>query len=187
MSTVVVAVSGPPGSGKSTLVARLARETGARIVAFDDHERITSRSPAEIAAWLDEGAPLDAVEAPGLREALLAARAMGGLTLFETQFGRALPMTADLIDHAVWLDCPKDLALARKLAAILKDAHATGGPESRVLPWIEGYLQAYAFMVRRSLEMQESRVKPLCESVVSTAEGPLESYRALREALSEIC
>ena len=73
-ATAVIAVAAPPGGGKTTLVRRLsARLGGAPTLHYDDYEQITKRSPAEIEAWLDRGAPprpclLDGNELPVLKK-----------------------------------------------------------------------------------------------------------------------
>jgi hypothetical protein len=62
---VVIAVASPPGGGKTTLVRHLsARLGGAPTLHYDDYEQITKRSPAEVEAWLDRGAPAGEVPLP---------------------------------------------------------------------------------------------------------------------------
>lgn len=159
----VIAVSGPPGSGKSTLCRELAERTGSSIVAYDDYETITRQSPDTIAAWLARGAPYAEIETPGLADALNTA-ARSGSVIFETQLGRAHPETGPLIDFSIWLSCPEDIALARKVSQFVEGAR--GAPPERLQEfhaWLANYLEAYVDMVRPACVQQRERVEPLAD------------------------
>jgi len=160
MTAKIIAVSGPPGAGKSTLVHGLAREFGGVVVAYDDFEVITSWPPEKVVAWLDAGAPLDQAIAPKLRDLLLA---QDGLVFFEAPFGRACPDTGALIDTAIWLECPNDVALARKIGALAGYNQGNQG----FADFIGGWLQAYEAFTRRALLVQREKVMPKADFTIS--------------------
>ena len=160
MTAQIISVSGPPGSGKSTLVAGLAGEMGGTVVAYDDFEIITSWPPEKVIAWLDAGAPLEATIAPGLREALLS---QSGLVFFETPFGRACPDTGGLVATAIWLECPDDLALARKISALASYNQGNQGFAEMITAW----LRAYETFTRRALYVQREKVIPKADLTLS--------------------
>jgi len=156
MTRRIVSVSGPPGAGKSTLVQGLAREMGGTVVAYDDFEVITSWPSEKVMAWLDDGAPFDKVIAPRLRDYL---EAQSGLIFFETPFGKPCPDTGGMITTSIWLECPDDVALARKIGALA--AHNQGNEAFSAM--ILGWLQAYEAFTRRALAVQREKVKPTAD------------------------
>src|SRR5579872_1542992 len=112
----VIAVAAPPGGGKTTLVRLLSAKLSAPMLHYDDFEQITRRTPAEVEAWLDRGAPADEVPLPGFAEAL--ARLKNGGTrsvVLDFLLGRAHGSTATEIDFMIWIDTPLDIALTRTL------------------------------------------------------------------------
>lgn len=165
MTRRVISVSGPPGAGKSTLLAALSRRLGAREVLYDDFEVVTSWPPDRVEAWLDNGAPIEGSLAPGLYEHLIS---LDGIVLLETPFGRACPQTGPLIDVAIWLECPLDVALARKLSSL---AHL--GREHVDFPgFLSGWLWAYQRFTRRALLMQCDRVKKGVDTAIPADASP---------------
>jgi len=55
MSARIVAISAPPGGGKSSVAAALAERLGAAFVEYDAYDKLTALPPGEIAAWLKGG------------------------------------------------------------------------------------------------------------------------------------
>ena len=67
----VIAVSGPPGAGKSTLCRALAARIGTKApIEYDSYETMTRQPPGVVEAWLARGAPYGEIETPGLADAL---------------------------------------------------------------------------------------------------------------------
>lgn len=152
---VVIAVSGPPGSGKTTLTrALVGRCPGSARVDWDSYETFTERPTSDIRRWLADGARPDAIAVPGLGERIATLRRTH-VVLFETPFGRTHPETARYIDVSLWLEIPPDLALARKLTALLDNA----------LPveWLRDYLESYRSFVHQALSIQRARLEPAAE------------------------
>ncbi len=170
----VIAIAGPVGAGKTTLVRELAQElSDAAILQFDHYERITEQSIEKVRDWMNNGADLDAIVIPGLAEALQSLKAGRAVTdpmtgasiqsrkyiLFETQFGRRHVATGRYIDLMIWVDTSLDVALARKVrqfAAALEG----GNPDAarRFGAWLDGYLGNYLDVVAGLLRMQKEVV-----------------------------
>lgn len=163
MNGPVVGISGLPGSGKSTLAASLATRLGATRVAFDDYEIMTRQPPERIRDWIARGAPLAEVSAPGFAEAVAAAQGCGGPVVVEAPLGRAWPSTAHSFDWSGWIDCPADLALARKVGALLS---RPGAPAAR-LEALANFLHAYPVVMRSALRAQAAAVPPTCDMVLN--------------------
>ena len=183
----VITIAAPPGGGKTTLSGRLSARLGdAPVLHFDDHEIATRRAPAEVEAWLDRGAPLAEIAAPGFAEGLARLRGSGAAhILVDGPLGRAFPPTADLIDLVIYIDTPLDLALARVLrgqAAHAARAADPGAPR-QFAQWLEAYLENYQGFIRRSYAMQREVVLPGADLVL---DGALPMERLVDLALDAI-
>jgi uridine kinase len=196
----VIAVSGYPGSGKTSLVRALARNLpGAAPLFMDSYERMTRQPIGDIARWLRDGADIDAFDFPGLSDDLAALK--NGLEIrerpgnaplsaqrhvvFETQFGRAHADTGRHIDVQVWIDVPFDIALARNLKAFTAGFLGDGHPERRAgqMQWLDTYLGNYLETVRALLEMQLERVGRKADVIL---DGRTDPAAMLETALAEI-
>lgn len=177
MTGPVLGISGPPGSGKSTLAAGLADTLRATRVTFDTFETMTRCPPGVVRAWVARGAPLAEVTAPGFAEAVAAARARGGPVVVEAPLGRAWPPTAGMFDWCAWIDCPWDIALARKAAVLL--AHP--GPAEGRLAALSAFMTAYPQLARPALAAQQAALPALCDTVLdgtAPARDVLDAARA---------
>lgn len=162
VSGQVLGIAGPPGSGKSTLVARLVGWLDATCVAFDEFETMTQRPPGVVRDWVARGAPLHEVTAPGFAEAIAAARRQGGLVVVEAPLGRAWPPTAGSFDWCAWIDCPWDIALARKAAVLL----AQPGPAEGRLIALTRFMTTYPTLVRPTLAVQATELPEACDAIL---------------------
>ena len=160
----VLAVSGVPGSGKTTLCKAIQKATGAEIVAYDQYEQITQTPLDELKLWLAGGADFADIQAPGLSDAIDRA-AQKGPVILDSPLGRALPDCAPYIGFQVWLDCPSDLALGRKLKQFLD---LDSGPER--FDWVSNYLTAYPSVVRPLFLLQQERVPILSDVKIDATE-----------------
>lgn len=163
MTHPILAISGPPGAGKSTLIGALVARFRVHVVHFDAHERMTDRSLGEMEDWIARGMPLAEMLPSGLTGHLRAAAADAPV-LFETPLGRAVADHAALIDWSVWLDLPGDIALARKIAATV--AEADWASQEELSSWLQGYLAAYPRIIAPSLAMQAQRVRPAADEIM---------------------
>lgn len=198
----VIAVSAPPGGGKSTFAEALAQRLNAALVEYDAYDTLTDRPPAEIIAWLAEGGSYEKVDVPELIADLTALREgrpifdrrTGGelaprdLIVLETPFGKAHAGMAPLIDTAIFLDTPPDLALARKLRQFIAGNLIDPGPggHKRFLGWLDRYLLNYEQVVRPAIAIQRQRVLPLADLVIPAADTPLDDMLAAATAFLAI-
>lgn len=165
----VFALSGVPGAGKSRAALALAARLGARYIPFDDFETVTAREPDAVADWLARGAPWAEMYDPALNN-VLASEAAAGPVVFETPMGRLPPAHAEHITCAIWIDTPRDVALARKLSAALAPRDWADADE--LAGWITGFLASYETLVRPCLEMQQARVMVLSDHTVDGLQPP---------------
>jgi uridine kinase len=179
----VIAVAAPSGGGKTTLVRRLsALLGGAPTLHYDDYEQITRRSPAEVEAWLDRGAPAAEVPLPGFAAALIALKAGPARhVILDFLLARAHPPTARLVDLLIWIDTPPDIALARTLreqVALARDTSA-----AQFVEWLAAYLDSYARVMHRGYELQRATVRPYADMIL---DGMLSPERLAQLAAAEI-
>lgn len=163
----VIGVAGCPGSGKSTFCKLLAKHLSAERIDYDDYQRMTSQRPEQVLDWLARGAPFDEIVAPGFADAIRSSRKP---VVVEAPMGRAWMPTSELYSEMIWLQCPHDLALSRKLKDILQQATL----EECSKDWIIAFLDQYESFVRPLLSVQEARVRPLCDHYLDASHTPRE-------------
>ena len=163
----VIGVAGVPGSGKSTFCKILAEHLSAERIDYDDYQRMTSQHPEQVLDWLDRGAPFDEIIAPGFAEAIQASRKP---LVVEAPVGRAWMPTSKLYSKMIWLQCPSDLALSRKLKDVLKQTKV----DEYSPDWLIAFLDQYESFVRPLLSIQEMRVRPLCDLQIDASRMPCE-------------
>jgi uridine kinase len=183
-SVAVIAVAAPPGGGKTTLVRRLsARLGGAPTLHYDDYEQITKRSPAEVEAWLDRGAPAAEVPLPNFAEALgRMKQSPARHVILDFLLARAHPPTARDIDMLIWIDTPLDLALVRTLRDQVGLAR-NAPPAAGFMDWLAGYLDNYARVMHRGYQLQWASVRPQADIIL---DGTLAPDRLVELAAAEI-
>jgi len=177
----LIAVSGFPGSGKTSLVCSIAKEKGWARIHYDDFDGMTSRSPENVLDWIAAGMPLDELFIMDFRSQVLNALEIGSVVV-ETPLGRLHETEGLPVDLSIWLECEYDVALAR---AFLKEITSSDWPNiAQLQDWAKGYLAAYPSFVAQTLRKQASVVKPLADVVLDTSFQP--STKILSDALFEI-
>ena len=134
-SSFVIAISGAPGAGKTTLVKSVVDVLGDAVALhFDDYKSVAQypadmTNPADLAGWVEEGKDLDAWKIPQLLDDLSALRNGQAISLpanqgvcepakfivLEEPSGRARAGLQALIDMVVLIDLPLELALVRQV------------------------------------------------------------------------
>jgi adenylate kinase family enzyme len=168
----VIAISGLPGAGKTTLCRALAgRMPIEKIFHYDDYEAITRLPPAEIEAWMSRGADPNEIKLDRLVADLSAAKSRAGpgrYIILDTPLGRAHRETARLIDHAIWIALPASLALARQIRsqadAALQSKDAATAQKFTV--WLSGFLGSYEAFIHDAYGLQMDRVRELADSEI---------------------
>jgi Uridine kinase len=199
MAGFVIAIAGAPGSGKSTLARALADALPeACVLAMDSYEHMTRQSMEQLAAWAARGADVDELPLPLLAEHLAALKAGRAVTdpatgagiaaapfiVFETQFGRSHRASGQHIDWLVWLDTPRELALARTLRQLAGEALDAEDAQLRErLEWLASYLGNYLGLVRQLLVQQRERVLPQADLVVDGTDDPARLAAVLCEQI----
>jgi uridine kinase len=176
----VIAISGLPGAGKTTLCHALAgRVPVERIFHYDDYETITRLPPAEIEAWMSRGADPNEIKLDRLVADLNEAKSRAGpgrYIVLDTPLGRAHRDTARLIDHSIWIALPASLALARQIrsqadaASQSKDAAAP----QKFTAWLSGFLRSYEAFIHDAYGLQMDRVRELADSEIDGRLPPAE-------------
>ncbi|MEP4038005.1 hypothetical protein [Pseudophaeobacter sp.] len=179
---IVVVISGTSGAGKSTLMRHLAElRGGAALMYFDDYVELGTEA-GDIQQWVAAGAPADAVETPRLTDDLTALRsnrtvhppgrsaavAPAELILLEEPFGRARSAIAPLIDLALHLELPPDIALARRSLRRAQAQPETADPDwhANTLEDLAAQFQAYLGPQRQAYRLAEAQAKALADVVL---------------------
>jgi uridine kinase len=155
-AVVVIAIAGPSGGGKTTLVQSVAALLDqATQVYFDDYDA-SSIYPADMAAWLANDADPNDWKTPQLSSDVLSLR-MGsevlhpnGTTVLlptryivvEEPFGRERQEMAPLIDFVAVIDLPLEIALARRIRRTIGMGVEQWSAE-QVLKHVDSYLKSY--------------------------------------------
>lgn len=153
--SVVIAICGAPGSGKSTLTAAIKKQlSGATSLDSDDYQSFTELEPDIVGSWLKEDGNYNRLKMPGLREAVNKLRGQKyNWILLESHCGRAHSETAELVNYVVWIDTPLDIAMARKFSQLL-----TSTPSVNT-QWLANYCELYPMTVEPLLKQQRQLVR----------------------------
>ena len=137
-NTKVVAVSGVSGSGKTTIVKKLANEFNCPFLLFDEHTD-EDTYPQNMRGWLKDGANVSLIKTPKFVSSLksLISKNSSRFIFIEEPFGRERDSMSSFIDYVVLLDQPMELCLTR----IIK--RHTEQPNSDSISSISNYLDKY--------------------------------------------
>lgn len=192
---IIVAVSGTSGAGKSTLMRHLAQLHGsASLLHFDDYIELGTDTDS-IQSWVEAGAPADEIKTPQLAEDLHNLRAgrtvqppgrasaaiSAELILLEEPFGRARRTVAPLIDLALHLELPADIALARRSLRRAQAVSETSEPDhhAAVLQDLAAQFEAYLGPQRQAYRLAEAQARAVADLI-------LDGLRPLPQLVAEV-
>lgn len=174
--TMIVAISAPPGGGKTALIDVLRSQLpDTSVIAYDDYQAVTTKPMVEVIEWLERGGTLDFMDVPLLAEHLACLKTgqavcnpstgvwvkPAPVIFFETPLGRAHHATGQFIDVLFWLEVPLDLALARKVQSFTHEFLCTSSRQGLAenVQWLSQYLANYQQGTHRALMLQRERVR----------------------------
>ncbi|PKN19513.1 MAG: hypothetical protein CVU71_08400 [Deltaproteobacteria bacterium HGW-Deltaproteobacteria-6] len=196
----IIAVAGPIGGGKTSLVKALAHAlNNASILFYDNYEQTSKGSIDDIVRWMRDGADINHLDITRLAGDL--AKLKNGESVYdpltqveippekfiilEMPLGREHKSAAPYIDLLIWIDTPLDIALARKIKEIthhfLQERREADGRD--FVAWLNRYLDNYLRAVRELLEMQKERVGRNADIIL---DGKCDFETMLGQAVREI-
>ncbi len=166
----VIVVSGSVGSGKTTLVKRLAEMLkGAPVLTFDQYEQY-AEWPQDMERWMREGADPNQIRIPRMKEDLLSLLAGASIThplddrvidssayiLIEEPSGRERQEIAEYVDLVVFVDVPQDVCVVRvaQRAMGMAEADFESTVEAEPREELLKRLQAGAFWLTHYMRMR---------------------------------
>ncbi|CAO3439381.1 hypothetical protein [Azospirillum doebereinerae] len=176
--TLVVAVSGPSGAGKSSLIEAAASRLGNAARLHFDHYITLGNDIGEITAWLEAGGDPNGIMTPRLADDLRRLIGGGwierlhdrtrigpaGLVIVEEPFGRSRAEIGGLIDVAVHIDVPSDVALARRTLRLVGDRSVLG--DAAVLAEVDGQLRAFLAVGRDAYRAADRAARAAADLVL---------------------
>ncbi len=148
-----IAIAGTSGAGKTSVARAVAEALDSPVLHFDDYEYPDPASVyPDFEGWIARGLPVAWHGAATLAGEVAKLRAgddirdpktervisPGPFLVIEEPFGRARPVMAPLIDLAVVVGTPSDVALARRLAREL--SAGSDGAAANLQAYLAWYL-----------------------------------------------
>lgn len=168
--SIVVAVSGVSGAGKTTIVKQLAKLSNCPYLLFDDNTD-TNTYPKDMISWLHNGADVSLINTPKLTSSLynLKSEDKSRFIFVEEPFGRERTVMSPLIDVVVLLDQPMELCLARIIRRHLESSQED--PIGSITKFLNKYQDHYREIyitvtnqVRKRADLVFEDVLPIQES-----------------------
>ncbi len=182
MKPIVIALCGPPGSGKSTLMRTIASLRAAYpTVDYDAFPNATAQPFRDIRTWFERGADPNEFLVPELEAHLEARTKPNGsgeaapAVLFETPFGRTHRQTGRFIDLLVWIDIPLEIALARQISAMCRHRNnPTLQDYEAFISGLDVFLQNYTEIIVDMYRRQAIEVRAGADLIVDGTKNPAE-------------
>ncbi|MBD2107023.1 hypothetical protein [Nodosilinea sp. FACHB-13] len=180
-SSFVVAISGPSGAGKTSLVQKVTCLLEDAVSFYFDDYVCVSKYPSDFSQWIREGADLNQWETLQLLEDLQALRHGKAISLPENQeiiqsasfivieepFGRERAKMSELIDFVAYINLPLEVALARRLLRDIEQC-VTERKQDILAAYLKEYLTEYLNGGTRELYFEVStRVLQNCDLILN--------------------
>ncbi|MBD2120301.1 P-loop NTPase fold protein [Trichocoleus sp. FACHB-262] len=189
----VVAISGPSGAGKTSLVQKVTSLLEDAVSLYFDDYASVSKYPSNFSEWIKEGADPNQWQTPQLLKDLQSLRRRKAISLpdnkgiikaasfivMEEPFGRERAEMNELIDFVACIDLPLEVALARRLLRDVEWCLRERDPEY-LATYLKEYLIGYLSGATRELYLEvNARVLKNCDLV-------LDGVKSLDELADEI-
>jgi uridine kinase len=170
----VIAISGPSGAGKTTLIQRVVTSLPHAVAVYFDDFTASHQLLPDPKTWIESGCDCALWRNPAFAQHIRQLKVDGtaddasGSTLaivIEEPFGRTRPEMQDLIDYVVLVEIPPDIALARVLQRYFRMSLRHESPED-FLVVIEEHLKNYETINRPFYDAVTPRLRPDCNLLV---------------------
>lgn len=177
----VVAISGPSGAGKTSLVQKVTSLLEDAVSFYFDDYASVSKYPSNFSEWIREGADPNQWETPQLIKDLQMLRHGEAISLpdnkgmikaasfivMEEPFGRERSEMSGLIDFVACINLPLEVALARRLLRDVEWCLSERNPEY-LAAYLKEYLTGYLSGATREMYLEvNARVLKNCDLVLN--------------------